>query len=559
MLRRVAMRLQLATIGRTFYAAFLLASAVFAAGLVTSRLAGIMLGWFNLWSLAAVPAAAMLATLILHRRPTAVDAARVVDRTTATKDLFLTIALLENSAGEYQPLVAKAAEERAARVRPVEVVPYRCRNQLATLTAVLAFILAVVFVLPQFDPFGTVAAAQKVVQKREQLEETKKATQQRAAMIKSETEEGEVSEETRRAIEGLKNSLNRMKPKQKSDNQKELAGQQKHIGDMWRKLNSEKLKELLSHSPEEQQLGNVDREKLEKWTRELQEGSSKALQSEINEIIEDLQRLAKTDDPVKKAELEQKIRKRMRDLKSFANDKVNSKPLSAALERAMQQLEMSRMEGLEPKEAAEAAQKSLELTKLELKEIAQSATDLKKLEEALKLLQMARQLNDQEKLDGEETEGMSDLADYEAFYEQLMAELGLTGGEGEGEGDDGDGEGEGDGDGLGGRGMGRGGKAPEDDSIETDFRAEQSRSPVTAGKVLMSLKTKGLSDRGDARKEYRNAIEKVKQGVNEAIQQEQIPPGYVEGIQKYFNNLEKSQPAGKAAPADEPPADDGED
>jgi hypothetical protein len=223
----------------------------------------------------------------------------------------------------------------------------------------------------------------------------------------------------------------------------------------------------------------------------------------------------------------------------------------------MNQLEMSRMEGLDPKEAAQAAEKSLELTKLELKEIAQSATDLKKLEEALKLLQMAKQLNDQEKLDGEETEGMSDLADYEAFYQELMAQLGLTEGDGQGEGEgDGEGDGDGDGDGLGGRGIGRGGKAPEDDSIETDFRAEQSRSPVTAGKVLMSLKTKGLSDRGDAKKEYRSAIEKVKQGVNEAIQQEQIPPGYVEGIQKYFNNLEKSQPAGKAgAEAEEVPSE----
>ena len=48
-----------------------------------------------------------------------------------------------------------------------------------------------------------------------------------------------------------------------------------------------------------------------------------------------------------------------------------------------------------------------------------------------------------------------------------------------------------DGEGLGGEGMGSGGKAPEDDSITTDFKTEQSKSAVTAGKVLLSVKTKG--------------------------------------------------------------------
>jgi hypothetical protein len=113
-----------------------------------------------------------------------------------------------------------------------------------------------------------------------------------------------------------------------------------------------------------------------------------------------------------------------------------------------------------------------------------------------------------------------------------MAELGINGSEG-----DEDGEGD---EGMGGEGMGRGVKAPEDDSVETGFKSEQSKSAVTAGKVLLSIKTKGLSDRGDAQKEYRDRIEQVKQGYREAILQEQIPPGYHDGIKTYFNNLEKS-------------------
>jgi hypothetical protein len=300
---------------------------------------------------------------------------------------------------------------------------------------------------------------------------------------------------------------------------------------MWRKLSNEKLKELLSHNAQGQEFGAISKDKLEKWTKELQEGSTKSLQQELEEIKKDLEELAKTDDPIKKAELEQKIKKRMKELSDFASDKVNSKPLTAALQRAMKQLETAKMEGLD-KESVEAAERSLDLTKLELKEIAQSAKDLKALEEALKVVQMAKQLNDQEKLDGEQAEGAQTIEEYAEFYSQLLAQLGMT-------------EGEGDGEDTGGEGMGEGGIAPEDDSVETDFKTEQSKSAVTAGKVLLSVKTKGLSDKGDAKKEYRSLIQKVKQGYSEAILQEQIPPGYHDGIKRYFDNLDKNDTSGK--------------
>ena len=390
--------------------------------------------------------------------------------------------------------------------------------------------------MPQFDPFHTVEAARIVKDKRKDFEDAKKATENRTAQLQKDDSDGPLSEETKKAIENLKTALNRMKPSEKSDNLKELVGQQKFLGDKWRKLSSEKLKELLSQNPQGQQFGATDKDKLEKWTKELQEGSTKSLQQELEEIKKDLEQLAKTDDPVKKAELERKIKKKMKELSDFASQKVNSKPLTAALQRAMKQLEMSKMEGLD-KESLEAAEKSLDLTKLELKEIAQSAKDLKALEEALKVVQMAKQLNDQEKLDGEQSEGTQTIEEYAEFYAQLIAQMG--GGE--------EGDGDGDGEGLGGEGMGQGGKAPEDDSITTDFKTEQSRSAVTAGKVLLSVKTKGLSDKGDASKEYKTLIQKVKQGYSEAILQEQIPPGYHEGIKSYFDNLDKNDKSAKAA------------
>lgn len=531
MLKQVARRLELAAFGKRAYGAFLVCCGLYAASLLAARLSGVFTEWLTPTTLAIVPLPAVLTALAWHHRPSVAEAAREVDRRQGTKDLFLTVAQIEQSCGEYQALVAKSAEERAAKVRPKDVVPFVWAKPACRALAAILLIAAGVLWFPTFDPFGKLEAAQQIANRNDTLQETKRETEKRAAQLQKEDTDAPVSEETKKALENLKTALNKMKPAEKEGNFKELAGQQKFLGDKWRKLSLEKLKDLLSQNPQTQQFGSLDKDKLEKWTRELQEGSTKSLQQELEQLKDELKQLSKTDDPVKKAELEQKIKKQLKELAEVAGERANSKPLAAALQRAMKQLEMAKMEGLDSKEALEAAEKSLDLAKGELQEIAQSAKDLKALEEALKTIQMAKQLNGKEKLDGEAAEGAGaeSISDYAEYYAELMAQLGL-----------GEGDGEGDGDGMGGRGNGRGGKAEENDTGETGFKTEQSKSAVTAGKVLLSVKTKGLSDKGDAKKEYREALQKVKQGYDEAILQEQIPPGYHDSIKTYFNNLEQN-------------------
>ena len=102
---------------------------------------------------------------------------------------------------------------------------------------------------------------------------------------------------------------------------------------------------------------------------------------------------------------------------------------------------------------------------------------------------------------------------------------------------------------MGGPGIGKGGKAPEKPEEKTDFKSERSRSALTAGKILLQWKTKEVSDPGTMRENYQSQLDAVKQGVTEAILQEQVPPGYHEAIQKYFDSLKETpveQPAPKA-------------
>ena len=98
LLKRVAMRLDLAAIFASFQWFSLAALGLYGVALLASRLTGYGAGLFSPWTLAMVPGLGLLLGLLFHKRPTALDAARAVDTFGGTKDLFLTAALLEQAA-----------------------------------------------------------------------------------------------------------------------------------------------------------------------------------------------------------------------------------------------------------------------------------------------------------------------------------------------------------------------------------------------------------------------------------------------------------------------------
>jgi hypothetical protein len=173
----------------------------------------------------------------------------------------------------------------------------------------------------------------------------------------------------------------------------------------------------------------------------------------------------------------------------------------------------------------------MKLASMELKQLSQSIRDMKQLEQALEAIQMAKKLNADEKLDGEACEDCQSMSDYAELYAEMMAELGYDVAMGEGDG---------------GGGRGERDEAmqamDEDDSIKTDFKDETSKSSIQKGKILLSLKTKGVSetDDGELDLQYQAVVRELKQSVSEAIEQEQIPPGYHEGIKKYFDSLDET-------------------
>jgi len=535
MLARVARRLRLASAGRSGYWTFILLCGLYALSLMASRLLGLIPDWFGVLSLVIVPVAAALLGIGLHRRLSEVEAAERVDRSCGTKDLFLAVASLEDAPGEFKPLVARAAEDRAPDIQPSVVVPFLWGKRLVTATCLLGILFVGMTYLPQFDPFGQVAAAQTSQTARRKLVDSRTAVKKRVAQIKREKASDLKAKEVQKAVTALKTAFNTMKPKQKKQNRIRLSQRQKELAEKWRTLRMKRLKDLMAQKPLSQQFGASNQQTLQKWTRQLQQGDMTGLRKEIAQLQQDLQRLAKTKDPLKRAKLRQKLRKRLQNLKQFASKRLNSKPLSAALSRALDQLAMSKTDGLSA-EALQGLSESLDLTQLELEQLAQSARDLKSLEESLKALQMAKQLNGMKPLDGKQCKSCNSLGDYQKLYSRLIAQCQGGGSK----------AGNGSGNGLGGKGHGRGGQAPEDDSVTSKFKTERSRSAITAGKVLLSLKTRGMGTAAQSKARYRAAIKQVRQGVSEAVLQEQIPPGYLDGIKKYFDSI--NVPARKSPP-----------
>ena len=162
LLSSVLNRMQLAAVGRSFYWTLLVISTVFAVALMVARFTGlfVMPDAPSTWAaFAAVPLVAGLLAWMIHRRPTLPDAARLVDRSTGAKDLYLTVSLLDNSAGAYQALVVQSAEARAAGIKAERVVPFTWQQRFWHAVWVPGLVALGVFFLPQFDPFGKVASA----------------------------------------------------------------------------------------------------------------------------------------------------------------------------------------------------------------------------------------------------------------------------------------------------------------------------------------------------------------------------------------------------------------
>ncbi len=516
LLRRTAMRLRLQSCGVWFRRALLSSALLFLALLLAARLLGALPDRFTPWMLAAVPAVALVVALVGLRKPAEAAVARVIDMGGQTKDLFLTAVLANETSGEFRPVVCAEAERRAPEIQPARIVPLRWMRGALEAALALAVLAAAIRWLPQLDPFRKVAQREKFAQQEQQLRELQKTTLQRTEVLAAQSEKQ--SAQMEQALAALDKTFKDAKPPERETNLQRLAEEQKALGELWRKVNNEGLKQALEKGA--QSFGRMDAQKLAEWREQLKKGDTSGLKKELSEMRAELQKLAAQPDSAEKRAAQEELAQRLNQLAEALKQSVGSPQLDAALARAQMQLDAAKLNQLSP-EAMEGAMDSLQLSEKELEQLTQALKDGQALEEALKNLQMAKQLAAQGKLDGDALKAAQDRADYAALFAAKMAELGMAGQGGSGMGP----------------GIGDGSKRPEDDSAKTDFKSEKSTSALAGGKMLLEWKTKEVGETGARGEEFRDAIREVKQGVSEALQAEQVPPGYHEAIKKYFDTL----------------------
>lgn len=521
LLDRTAGRLYLTRLGQALHRGWLIATGMALLALLSARLLALLpaesvIRW--LW----VPVAlAAIGAAVFARKPSLRDTARLIDERTDSKDLFLTTAHVSADSGEYGSIVLDQAEQRAGGLDSRKIVPFSWQIGARNVAAAAVLVAVAALWLPQFDPFKKKESRDKLAKQEQQLQQTKKATALRTEQIKQ--DDAKENDKVKQALAALEKTFKEAKPQEREANLKKLGEQQKQIGEMWRQAANQRKNDAQEQGA--QKFGQANPQQNEKWREDLKKGDTSAIQREMEGIKSDMQKLAEMPESAEKRAQQEQLSQRLSQLSEGLKQTATSSQLQAALQRAMEQLDMSKMSQMS-KEALDAAQQSMSLSQQELDQLGQAMKDQQSLEDALKNLQMAKQLADEGKLDGSQCKNCNGMGDYEALYKKLCQ---------------GNGMGNKPGNGMGGMGpnpgQGFGGKAEENDEAETGFKKERSPTQLTAGKTLLQWKTQELGPKGSRPEEYQEAVKQVKQGVSEAIAAEQVPPGYHSAIQKYFDSI----------------------
>jgi hypothetical protein len=417
------------------------------------------------------------------------------------------------------------------------MIPWAWQKPCLRLLVGLAVLVAALFFLPQLDPFGKEETRDWLTKQEERLEELRKKNEEARALLKPEESE-QRAEEIAQALTKLEQTFQLARPEQQEATRKVLRDRQKELGGFWKQLDDDKLtKALDKESDRWQKIGQSEaamspeakamRDELREM---LRDGDAKKLQDRLAEMLEKVekqqQQLQNGDSEDEQAKEERAaLKESLQELASAISAVSPSDPLKASLQRAIEQMQMAQNPGLKD-EAMQGAQESMEQLQKQVGALAEQLKQLKELEDGMDAAQLAQQLNDLGQMAGQKPGGKG-MKGYADLYKELLAES--QGGEGNGPG-------------MGGRGSGEGGVAPEDDSLATGFKKEQSPSHLVAGKTLLQWQTNDVSEAGQATKAYQESLQQLKQGLSEAIRQEKVPAGYHDQIQRYFDTL-KEEPA----------------
>ena len=321
-LERVARRLWLARLGRTWATAmFWFGGVCFLMSLIR-RPGGLDAGWFLVELLAGGALIAALFAFLVVRKSTVLAAARKVDASCEANDLFLTLVQLETASGEYQPVISQRADLRSASVVPSAVVPWHWQRPVAALFGGLGVLIAASLFLPQFDPFGNVGSATAAVAARQDLLESRHETTSRLAEISARRESAMFTDEVDQSLEKLAAELRQLTVDRFASGLKDLDVRQREIEARWREARSQnEVSRVLEQAQATQLLGEFD-QRSRQWIAELARGQTRSVDEVFRSLSSDLEKLDSISDGAEREPLEKKIRQAMAELQRFAGNQL---------------------------------------------------------------------------------------------------------------------------------------------------------------------------------------------------------------------------------------------
>ena len=577
LLNKVAKRLQLNCILKRFQLFVIIFSALYAVLLLTSRLTGLIPDLFSLTTVFCPLLLSLLIAFLIPSKTTAKDSARIIDTKEKTNDLFLTVSTIGKANGKFKDLVTTQAEEKAAKLKADSIVNFNWQHPARNFLITLSALLIGIYTLPQLDPFGKEEERVKKEQKNKSLEEARKETENRLVKLKKEAEQPKDSDTAKVELTEIFKQLKNKPPEEVRD---KLRQQRRKMAKMWSNKNKELNEDKKRLQISSQSFG-FNSEDLKKISKDLKKGDSKSAIKKLSELKKKLEGLSEGElDEDKKKDLAS-VKKELEDLRDAINEGMGSESVKAAINRALSQMEEL---SEETKEALADAAKSLKLSERELQRLQKMMDEMEELQEMMQTAQQADQLAQQmqNNPNGQTPPEYESFQEYQDYLDQQNQNGQQNGqssicqsceGSGKcttcnGTGKDADGEkcadcdgkgkcadcdgkgnngsqGQGNGQGQGssqlasGSGTGngtQGGGTPGENDSDANTVKQTAKSKTQPGRILMEWKTKGLSEKGEVSVEYQEAMKEIKEGLDEAISKEKIPPGYHEIIKKYFSS-----------------------
>jgi len=455
--------------------------------------------------------------IIVHRTG-ALAAARIADRGLDAADLFVTACDLSAPAATAHWCWLRP--RRAARgANAATIVPWRPWQRTGLSLGLLAVLAAAIAFVPQLDPFGRQSALQQSAKRKTALELERKEAQRQIEELKARQPDAKVSAEVAEELKKLQATLDAMKPEAQDANRKALDVAKAELARKLEQSAPSVSRTASTRASARRSSAAPATARRPRPSRSSSRGRDRRGEKAIDEP--DPRRSAATGQGSgPEAKIAEKMHRQLKALEEAA--KSQPAGFSQAVRQSLDQLANSGNAD-QSDQALQALRDSLDLAKLEMQSGAQGERDLQAMQEALQAMHLAQKLNDQNGLDGKDSQGLKTMEDYKKLYAEALAKLGKGGGGG------GTGSNEGQGDGS---------TRPIDDSVTTGFNPSRTPSPLTAGKTLMQWKTHGASEPGKVAADYLPAVREVAAGRVGGAGARAGAARYHDGVKKYFDGLE---------------------